>query len=210
MLTNTNWWWQCIGKLSRIGVKELSRNIRQTKPIVIDWSMTFSLDTLWQGAPLEKCQWPVNETFRPTRCGRVHLYKTVIDRSMTLFSRHAVAGCTFTKLSLTGQWHFLNSLLNNVIDRSMTFFFRHSVAGCTFLNLSLIGQWQFSPDTLWQGAPLQNCHWQVNDSLIPNTLLSGAALRNVIDWSMTSYLWTSLCESLWTNVIDSSVNDICP
>ena len=86
------------------------------------------VDTMDQGAPLQNCHWPVNDSFGgSTPWTKVHLYKTVIDRSMTILAsirnglsqkividwsmtvlggRHRGPRCTFTKLSLTGQWQF--------------------------------------------------------------------------------------------------------
>ena len=39
--------------------------------------------------PSEKCHWPVNDSFQwgSTPCGEVHLYKNVIDRSMTILKQ---------------------------------------------------------------------------------------------------------------------------
>ena len=73
--------------------------------------------------------------------------------------------------------------------------------------LSLTGQWQFrGVDTMDQGAPLQKCHWPVNDSsdwahtkiVIDqsmtvlrgvDTMWGGAPLQIVIDRSMTVFRW---------------------
>ena len=160
--------------------------------IVIDRSMTLFKTDFWIVSLTG--QWH----FLPTRCGRVHLYKTVIDRSMTVFSRHAVAGCTFTKchwpvndifqtdlwiMSLTGQWRFLPTrcgrvhLYKIVIDRSMTLFKRD------FWIVSLTGQWHFLPTRCgrvhlyktvidwsmtvsWKGT-LRKCHWPIIPSSLP-------------------------------------------
>ena len=54
-------------------------------------------------------------------------------------------------MSLTGQWQFSEG--------------QHHVGMCTFTKVSLTGQWQFQRvDTMWGCAPLQNCHWPVNDN----------------------------------------------
>ena len=89
-------------------------------------------------------QWQFTEGSSP--CGEVHLYKSVIDQSMTVL-KHPIQ-----KVSLTGQWQFSKGstpcgevhLYKSVIDRSMTVY--------------------RGVDTMWGGAPLQKCHWPVNDS----------------------------------------------
>ena len=75
---------------------------------VIDRSMTVFTETLYRGAPLGNCHWPVNDSFQ----------------------RDPVQGCTFGKMSLTGQWHFWWNLQK----------------------VSLTGQWHFS------GSPCTGVH----------------------------------------------------
>ena len=89
----------------------------------------FSPDMLWQGAPLQNCHWPVND----------------------IFSRHAVAGCTFTKR----HWP-----VNDVLK---------CLENCSRVHLyktSLTGQWHFVIKCHWPvNDSFRKCHWLVNDNM---------------------------------------------
>ena len=107
------------------------------------------------------CHWLVNETFKGSPKG------WIVD---------------FYKLSLTGQWHFLNILMRSVIDWSMT----------VLMGLQKVGLWTF-----------RNCHWPVNDSFrrLPKKMLK----EIVIDWSMT--VWVTNIARTYGHVSLTPVND---
>ena len=56
------------------------------------------------------------------------------------------------------------TISKNVIDGSMTIFSITIGRSGTFTKMSLIDQWQFSQTPLSYLAPLQNCHWSINDN----------------------------------------------
>ena len=128
-----------------------------------------------------KCHWPVNDSFHrvDTMWGGAPL-QNVIDRSMTILieviQKLSLTGqwqfsegstpcgeVHLYKLSLTGQWQFWSSFLRMSLTGQLQFLLPLGMG--YHRKLSLIGQWQFwGVDTVAQGAPLQNCHWPVNDN----------------------------------------------
>ena len=112
--------------------------------LTVQWQFR-RVDTMDQGAPLQNCHWPVIDSFGgSTPWTKMHLYKTVIDQSMTILA--GIGMGYHRKLSLTSQWQFSEG--------------RHHVGMCTFTKLSLTGQWHFS---LREWVITENCHWPVND-----------------------------------------------
>ena len=132
------------------------------------------VDTMWGGAPLQKCHWPVNDSFHrvDTMWGGAPL-QNVIDRSMTILIE------VIQKLSLTGQWQFSEG---------------STPCGEVHLyKLSLTGQWQLAEGSTPCGEvhlyknvidrsmtilkqPLK-CHWLVNDKFWGSPILSWSMVK---------------------------------
>ena len=118
----------------------------------------FWLDLEW--VITENCHWPVNDSFGgSTPWTKVHLYKIVIDRSMTvlieLIQKLSLTGqwqfsegstpcgeVHLYKLSLTGQWQFWSSNLRMSLTGQLQFLLALGMGH--HRKLSLTGQWQFS------------------------------------------------------------------
>ena len=156
------------------------------------------------GAPLQNCHWSINDNF-PKHHWHLLLYKTVIYQSMTVlkgiktcpwvhlyrnchwsmtFFKSVIDQWQFLKLSLIDQWQFLKLSL---IDQWQFWKVTRPVHGCTFTKLSLIDQWQFPQTPLGYLAPLQNCHWLINDNFLKHHWPTWHLYKIVIDWSMTFF-----------------------
>ena len=86
---------------------------------------------------------------------KAHLWPHVIDQSQW---HMAISLMSITKMSLTGQWHFLTALLEAVIDRTMT---HCKGAGPTRVSAKIVSDQSITHFDIQS----ENCHWPVNDSL---------------------------------------------
>ena len=128
-----------------------------------------------------------------TKGGDVHLYKSVIDRSMTIFS---VMGMDYhRKLSLTDQWQLWYSFLRMSLTGQLQFLLPLGMG--YHRKLSLTGQWQFfgSP------GPIGSCLKQRIIPLYGHTTYGHMSLTTVNDKS----LWTKLKKVSLTLVNDKKI-----
>ena len=103
-------------------IKKTSAAFSVQKWVVLFFFNKFDYDGLLQCAPIQKCHWPDNDSFRGlTPCGDKHLYKSVIDQSMTVFGGSTPCGDVHLyKIVIDRSMTILKQPSKNVIDRSMT------------------------------------------------------------------------------------------